>query len=589
MRDGWFCGLRAVSGTAKKNLSAAPLALAAGALLLLTTTHATGRVQDANASRPAARTAVPAGRQVNSTRPSPVAKAGGAAQQPAPRSPAAGGAQTPRPKPSGGAGGPQRDQRQEGPAGGQPGGMTSAAVPRVGADLSATRTTANEFAQYLKQLPTSGRLYFRLRTLAPSAQKVVWQIGSQPFGQPRHSADWKAPAGLLKSGEATFSKPGAAFQIDFAAALGPPTQKARRVYVRALVLADGRLAAHPSNDVVVDYSAAANVDVVVPEGSGHKPGVRASVTILTYKPPVRKSDPCRLVLTKTPPAGELKVILSKIKATTPGMRFSLCSSDYAYLKQNLSPGEWAAVAFQDFLKTIKSGYNWLDDKYNFVENRLVEALDSVGVPPNVGRKVINYYKAVYGLSPSYGNFDEALDHGKAAFAAYLADSGEVSEQEKKNIAAKFGQFVNEVKSYANGGQDPNQFYRMDPDYAARPAYVVLRVRYEAANGAPADAVGGKTKLAVRVVSGRTVDKSTLNGSFASGHQEWPPITLAEKTVELPDARVGTVIDIPVYVDYSSYYKSDEYRWTQGYNSTEPGTIQAGGASVKWVVNKRYQQ
>lgn len=219
----------------------------------------------------------------------------------------------------------------------------------------------------------------------------------------------------------------------------------------------------------------------------------------------------------------------------------------------------------------------VDDKYNFVENNLVSALANVGVDPQLARKAINYYKAIYGLSPTYGNFDEALDTGKEAISQYVMASGDVPANQKGNVKAKIAEFINQVKAYANGGQDPNQFYRMDPDYAARPAYVLMRVRYEAINGAPADMVGGRSKIAVTVTSGPTV----------KGYQTTQPITLAQKTVELPDAKVGTVLDIPVYVDYTTQY--DEYTWTQGYDSTNQGEIRAGNGGLKWVVNKKYPQ
>jgi hypothetical protein len=484
--------------------------------------------------------------------------------------------------------GPKPDQIRPKP-GQTDGPVATYPIPPLAAKLSASKTTHAEFVHYLNQLSTSEKLHFKLGTLAQGAHKVVWQVGSQPFEKPKHGTDWKTAAGLLKSGEATFSKPESLFAIDLPTILGQPTPKGRRVYVRALVINNGRLAAHPSNAVVVDYKASSSTGptVTLPDNPLNKPRVQTKVTVVAYKPPVRWSDPCRFILTKTPPAGELKTILSKIKATTPGTHFSLCQSDYAYIKSRLSAGEWAAIALQDFLKVLKSGYNWLDSKYNFVENNLVSALDAVGIDPKLARKAINYYKAIYGMSPNYGNFDEALDTGKDALSVFVA--GAVPDDQKEKVEAQIGKFVNDVKSYANGGGDSNQFYRMDPEYAARPAYVLLRVRYEAINGAPANMVGGKSKISVKVTSGRTVDKSTLNSSFSSGHQEWPPLTLAEKSVELPDAQAGTVIDIPVYVDYSSYYKSDEYRWTQGYNSTEPGVIAAGSSTLKWAVNKKYSQ
>lgn len=459
----------------------------------------------------------------------------------------------------------------------------SAGIPNVSAELTASRSTSTEFQNFVKEIATSGLLYFRFQSAAKGT-RLVWQITDKPFGQPTNGTDWKAPAGLLRNGEQTFVPSSGSFQASFSISFSDFLKAGvikikRRVYVRAFVLTSGGLlAARPSNAVIVDYSSpSSNVTVTPPEDPAKKPGVQTLVSVLVYKPPVRWSDPCRFILTKTPPAGELKTILSKIKATTPGTHFSLCKSDYAYIKSHLSADEWVSIALTDFLKALKSGYNWLDDKYNFVENNLVSALANVGVDPQLARKAINYYKAIYGLSPTYGNFDEALDTGKEAISQYVMASGDVPANQKGNVKAKIAEFINQVKAYANGGQDPNQFYRMDPDYAARPAYVLMRVRYEAINGAPADMVGGKSKIAVTVTSGPTV----------KGYQTTQPITLAQKTVELPDAKAGTVLDIPVYVDYTTQY--DEYTWTQGYDSTNQGEIRAGNGGLKWVVNKKYPQ
>ena len=474
----------------------------------------------------------------------------------------------------------------------QPDKQFTAPVPNVSADLTATRTTNPEFRNYVKQLGTgSAECYFKLTTGAADAQKIVWQMGNAPFAAPKTSADWKTPAGLIASGATAAAKPATEFTINLLASLGQPTGTARRVYVRALVIKNNLLAAQPSNLVVIDYATgAAPKDPVKPQADNlpKTPGVYASVSIVGYKPAITQGDPYAFILTQTPPTGELKLVLQKINATTPGTKFHLSPDEYAKLKQSFSFGENVQVAAQEFLKVVKSGYNWLDDKYNFAANKLAGALAPIVGQQNA-RKIINYYMALYGMNPSYGNFDETLDTAGSAFSAFIMDSGDVPEEKKGSVTASATGFINEVKNFANGGGDPNRFYRQNPEFAARPAIVILRVKYQAVNGASADVRGGKTKLKVSIMSGRTVDKSTLTSS-KSGYAEYPPVLLFEKAaIEVPNARPGTVLDIPVYVGYAPLYTSDNFRWQQGYNSLNPAEITAGNDSIKVVATKKYSK
>ena len=86
-----------------------------------------------------------------------------------------------------------------------------------------------------------------------------------------------------------------------------------------------------------------------------------------------------------------------------------------------------------------------------------------------------------------------------------------------------------------------------------------------------------------------MDKSTL-ASSKSGNAEYPPVLLFEKAdVELPNAKPGTVFDIPVYVGYTPLYKSDNFRWQQGYNALNPAEITAGNDSIKVIATQKYSK
>jgi hypothetical protein len=457
---------------------------------------------------------------------------------------------------------------------------------RVGAELTASKFASGEFVNYSAKQSTSGKLEFKLVTLTPNADKVVWQVSDRRFPVGA-GTDWES-AKVLTSGETAFDGKTTNFQIDFQKFLGTVTEQAKVVHVRAIILKEGRLAARPSNDVIVTYGSSSAADVPEPVRPVKKPGVEAVVEIVAFKPRIDKGLGCNFILTKEPPSGELRTILKKINVTKVGQKFSLCESDYAYLKTFLTPAERAAVAWQDFLKILKAGYNWLDSKYNFIENTLVDALVKVGVDRSYARKAINYYKSIYGLNPSWGDFDESLDHGKEAFNAYLNNSsGDVPEDAKPYISDAFNSFVEHVRTQANGGGDPNQFFRANPDFVPQPFNVRLRVKYNAVNGATGSSIGGARQVRITVTSGRTIDKSTLNSSFSSGYQEYPPYLLAERTIELPNAKAGTTFEVPVYVDYQALRNADEYRWTQGFNSQEPGRVEAGQVRLNIVVNKRF--
>ena len=457
-------------------------------------------------------------------------------------------------------------------------------VPNISADLTASRTQNPEFAAYVKQLQlSSGQCFFRLTTAA-NAQKIVWQISSAPYGPAKSATEWMS-AQPIATGNAAPGSSITQFTINLATALGPPPAKALRVYVRALAIKNNLLVAQPSNPVAIDYGGTADKITIVETTSNlpKDPKVVSSVSVVGYKPPIVNGDPFAFILTKTPPAGELKFVLQKIKATTPGTEFHLSPSEYEQIKKSLATDQKAVIALQDFLKVLKSGYNWLDDKYNFAANKLASVLAPIVGQENA-RKMINYYMAIYGFNPSYGNFDEALNTGKSAFSAFLMDNGDVPEDKKGNVLANANAFIDEVKYLANGGDDPNRFFRQNPEYAARPAIVILRVKYQAQYNPPASMKGGKAKIKVSIMSGRNVDQHTLT---STGYAEYAPVLLFEKSIEVPNAKAGTTFDLPVYVDYAPLFKNDNLRWYLGYDALKPGEITAGNDSLKVVASQKF--
>ena len=464
----------------------------------------------------------------------------------------------------------------------QPSDKFIAGIPNINIDLSASTKISGESVHYKKEHYTTEPLWFKLLKAPPDVQKIVWQISSQAFTKPKDGLDWKSPAGLLASGDLPPDKPSiTTFFIDLPKFLGKSSLEPRFVYVRALALKAGSLAAKPSNDVVINYSDYKGSDITLGHPDwypkGGQPGTgtptaTSTFSIVRYKPPIRISSfgGCKFILTKTPPTGELKFILSKINATTPGTRFTLCPEDYAYLKKMLTPEEWLLGAFQDLLKAIKYGYNWLDDKYNYLENQLVAALEAAKIP--YAREIINYYKSIYGLQVSYGNFDEALNHGKAAFAAHLANSGEISDNEKPNIVAKFNEFVEEVRKQANGGDDPNRFYRADPDFVPTPGYVVVRLQ---CTGKPAAVCGKRSDVTIKFVTSAKDD--AFLGNFK------PTVPLFEVKFETPWLKAGEVIDIPVYLNESELFTNDRWLWDMGFINPKPGKLSVDDYNSIWIV------
>lgn len=431
----------------------------------------------------------------------------------------------------------------------------------------------------------------RAKTFAKGNIRMHWQVSPLPFTDPKSNLDFKNVRLLLDSG--SFLCPGNSvknFHINLMKAANNKIADKQKFYIRIIPLnPDGtRMVGKPSPRVLITYvkPAAAQPVLIInmPPGTGYNksPGVITSLSLQNYLAPVIKGDPYQYILTKIPPDGEMKKVLEKMNVKTPGQKFRLAPDEYEKIKKNLSLTDQAGLVLNDFWQLAKDVYNWIDNKYNYVENAIVDKLAPVIGRENA-RSGINYFKSIYGMKTSYGNFDEAIGYGEKALTAYIEQDNNKSDAEKSMIKKYVGEFITMLKKEANGGDDPNRYYRQNPEYAERPALVILSTKYTGINNPPATMKGGKRTITIKVYSGKATDQSTLlsNGSYP----EYPEVLLFEKTTEVPDAKPGEIMTVPVFLDYSPLYKTDQFVWLRGYNAGKPGRLEIDGITQKLEVAK----
>ncbi len=365
---------------------------------------------------------------------------------------------------------------------------------------------------------------FAVKTSEMKARQAVWQVSTIRFSP--DTRNWRNPPGLVASGNSPFelspAKGPVSFFIDFS-----------RFAPRVSTL---RLAVQPPKVVPVTLGAIKPITPgVIKPVTPIKP-VKPIKPVTPVKPvpinakpvPLRPlqvvyfvrvvtldgagapvglpSPPVRILYGETP-EGSIKYVpqaFEKKKVYFPTVK----PTHYVPLQTERSGAMYHYVVFKDMpmfgykagdkldftphpkdkgildvigdfvnglVDFVSGAVNWVSAAYEDIQKMAVDlAVNLTGQESlrGVFELGLNIGMSAIGLPPTIPNFDVLCGMGKDYLVETIASSAGVDEELAGRVADKF---IEETRKAGNGGGNPNNWFKPDPDFFYRPGYVEMTV------------------------------------------------------------------------------------------------------------------
>ncbi len=204
--------------------------------------------------------------------------------------------------------------------------------------------------------------------------------------------------------------------------------------------------------------------------------------------------------------------------------------------------------FSDVVSWAVDAVNWASRTYENIKNAAIDAACSVAGERFRGafEMGLNIGMAAIGVPPGIPNFDELTDMGVEYLVAVAAEQAIgagvdpmlATEAAEKGVNA----FVDEMRREANGGGDMNAFFKPDPDYYYRPAYMELKITNP--ESVPTNQVTGKIRVTVK------------DGN-------WDEDLFHEAFFHVPSIRPGQTVTLPVYLEENMENKFEDHDYYAG--------------------------
>lgn len=369
---------------------------------------------------------------------------------------------------------------------------------------------------------------FAVKTSEMKARQAVWQVSTIRFSP--DTRNWRNPPGLVASGNSPFelspAKGLVSFFIDFSGFA--PRAPTLRLAVQPPKVAPVTLAPKPITPGVIKPVTPGVIKPVTP--------VKPVMPVKPVKPvpinakplPLRPlqvvyfvrvvtldgagapvglpSPPVRILYGETP-EGSIKYVpqaFEKKKVYFPTVK----PTHYVPLQTERSGAMYHYVVFKDMpllgykagdkldftphpkdkgildvigdfvnglVDFVSGAVNWVSAAYEDIQKMAVDlAVNLTGQESlrGVFELGLNIGMSAIGLPPTIPNFDVLCGMGKDYLVETIASSAGVDEELAGRVADKF---IEETRKAGNGGGNPNNWFKPDPDFFYRPGYVEMTV------------------------------------------------------------------------------------------------------------------
>lgn len=273
-----------------------------------------------------------------------------------------------------------------------------------------------------------------------------------PFSAPNLSSGWVSYTAALPAGRTYLPA-----KMDY--------------YLRAVLLdAAGNIVGTPSAPVIIHYGPddVADQQQYIDIGKGIVNAVLPSAEIIKYKPlQFEKTDAMyHVVVTKNPFAG---VPFIDNKPYQVGAKMDLTPKT-----KDKSWWDKFTGAIGDFIDFVANAVNWVSNAYASIKEFAVGSI--CGILGDWARGplmlMLDSALASIGVPPSLPNFDELTGMGKDYLTSMVAEQTGLPADQIKDVVNKVAE---KAKSEANGGTNPVNWFRPDPDYQYQPGMVMIKV------------------------------------------------------------------------------------------------------------------
>ena len=366
---------------------------------------------------------------------------------------------------------------------------------------------------------------FVVKTSEPKARRAVWQVSTLRFSP--DTRNWQAPPGLVASGKAPFELSPAKGQVSFFVDFSRFAPRAPGPKLPALQLSPAPQPIKPVTPLkpIVPVKPLTPIKPVTPV----KPVVPVKPLRVAMEPepltplqvayfvrvvtldesgqPVGLPSPPVRVLYGETPEGSIKYVpeaFEKKKVFFPTVR----PTHYVPLQVEKQGAMYHFVVFKDMpmlgykkgdkldftphpqdkgildvigdfvdglVDFVSGAVNWVSTAYEDIKKMAVDlAVNLSGQESLRGlfELGLNIGMSAIGLPPNIPNFDVLCGMGKDYLVETIASSAGVDEELAGRVADRF---IEEARKAGNGGGNPNNWFKPDPDYFYRPGYVELTV------------------------------------------------------------------------------------------------------------------
>lgn len=432
---------------------------------------------------------------------------------------------------------------------------------------------------------------FAVKTSEPKARRAVWQVATLRFSP--DTRDWQAPPGLVASGNSPFelspAKGLVTFSIDFSRfAPRAPGEKPAALHL-APASQPLRVTSQPSLATpvkpglikpVTPIKPITPIKPLVPVRMEPEPltpmqvvyFVRVVTLDQSGQPVGLPSSPVRILYGETP-EGSIKYVpqaFEKKKVFFPTVR----PTHYVPLQIEKQGAMYHYVVFRDMpmlgykagdkldftphpkdkgildvigdfvdglVDFVSGAVNWVSTAYEDIKKMAVDLAVNISGQESLRGLFelgLNIGMSAIGLPPNIPNFDVLCGMGKDYLVETIASSAGVDEELAGRVADKF---IEETRKAGNGGGNPNNWFKPDPDFFYRPGYVEMTVTNP--HNVP-------TSEVMAIVEISTVDKET--GRDLTLYQDG--------RVTIPALAPGKSFTVPVFLEeyLENRYEDHDY-------------------------------
>ncbi|AIE83710.1 hypothetical protein [Fimbriimonas ginsengisoli] len=305
------------------------------------------------------------------------------------------------------------------------------------------------------------------------------------------------------------------------------------------------------------------------------------VTVDHYEP-LKLEEPYRYVLAREPNQGTIvddemyKFFAALTNHPSPHQ------GDKIYLPPKPDNGKSWSDYVSDGVNFVASIATWaegaassLNSYYDQVKQSAAEGISSAtGIPVEIVKFGIEIACDSMGVPSNPMDFGGMTSLGSDYLAGEILDATGAGDALRDQASGLIQSGLTDMAKQGTAMNDPSApMIIPDPDFAAKPSIMRLRVKYASSDSG---AYGGGGPVTIRVESWYSEDQNSLDPKNTPKEH----VVLYESTIVLPKMKAGQVLTIPVALRPTKLLLDEPGRWWKAYNMSKETWFTVDGTVTK---------